>query len=1098
VPSVETVTVLITDLVGSTGLASRLGHAAADDLRREHFGALREAVQACGGREVKNTGDGLMVVFKGAADAVACGVAIQQRIERRNRHAAEQLAIRVGIAVGDATPEDDDYFGMPVVEAARLCDKAAGGEILTTRLVEMIGGREEDSFIPAGELALAGIPQPVPAYRIDWEPAAGPRPDVPLPSRLGGLPAAYVGRDNERARVVQCWRAAGRGARQALLVSGEPGIGKTRFITHAALELYRDGAIVLSGHCPEELSVPYGAWVQALSHLVEHAPDDVLGEYVEGHGGELARIVPALRRRAPAAPPPTRTDPETERYLLFSAVAGLLGRASAESPVVLLLDDLHWADRPTLALLKHTVAEAGDLPLLLLGTYRDSDLSREHPLTGVLADLRREEGVERLALQGLGAEEVHSLIEAVAGHTMGDEGAGLAREIAAETGGNPFFVGEMLRHLSESGALVQGGDGRFELVEKLDELGLPQSVREVIGRRVDRLGEDCRDVLSAAAVIGRDFDLELLARVLDKDEEALIDLLGAAVDASLLEERADRPGSFHFAHNLINHTLYDVLGRTRRSRLHRRVAESLEQLCGEHPDSRIGELARHWSAAITPIDAGKALAYSRRAAAQALAELAPDEAIGWFGQALDLLEQAPEPDPAERCELTIGLGEAQRQAGQPEFRETLLHAGRLAEELHDSDRMSRAALANNRGFASVFGTVDEERVAALECAIERDGLSNPTRCARLLSLQAMELQFDPDHRRRRALADRALALARESGDDRVLPYVLRDHFHATWAADTLAVRRLAAQEMMALAERVEDPLARVWALDRTVHAAAEQGSLTEAAGALAQLLALTQQLGQPGLRWPATYYAAGLALMAGELDEADRLMETALRFGERAGEPDTVVVYLGQVCLLRVEQGRADEIVGMLELAASENPGIPAFEAGLAATLCDIGRAEEVAPRLERAAAHRFADVPLDQVHSTALAAWARAAADIGSERAAAPLYDLIEPWRGQMVWNGTTGYGAAEMYLGMLAATLGSHERANEHFAVASELHGRERVPGWEARNLCYWARSLHAEGAADRAHEAADRALAVAREHGFGSSARHAEALLRVGAGR
>jgi tetratricopeptide (TPR) repeat protein len=238
--------------------------------------------------------------------------------------------------------------------------------------------------------------------------------------------------------------------------------------------------------------------------------------------------------------------------------------------------------------------------------------------------------------------------------------------------------------------------------------------------------------------------------------------------------------------------------------------------------------------------------------------------------------------------------------------------------------------------------------------------------------------------------------------------------------------------------------------------------------------------------------------MAGELDEADRLMETALRFGERAGEPDTVVVYLGQVCLLRVEQGRADEIVGMLELAASENPGIPAFEAGLAATLCDIGRAEEVAPRLERAAAHRFADVPLDQVHSTALAAWARAAADIGSERAAAPLYDLIEPWRGQMVWNGTTGYGAAEMYLGMLAATLGSHERANEHFAVASELHGRERVPGWEARNLCYWARSLHAEGAADRAHEAADRALAVAREHGFGSSARHAEALLRVGAGR
>ena len=296
-------------------------------------------------------------------------------------------------------------------------------------------------------------------------------------------------------------------------MSGEPGIGKTRFATHASLDFHAEGAVVLCGHCAEELAAPYGAWIQALSHLVEHAPADVLATHVERHGGELMRIAPALARRVPQAPAPAETDPETERYLLFSAVVGLLEQATIDSPVVLLLDDLHWADRPTLALLKHVLGETDGLRLLVLGTYRDTDLSRDHPLTGVLADLRREEGVERLALRGLGEHEVRSIVEAVVGHELDAIGQELAREIAEETDGNPFFVGEILRHLSESGALVQGADGRWELAHGLEELGLPQSVREVVGRRVDRLGEDCRAVLSAAAVIGRDFDLDLLACV---------------------------------------------------------------------------------------------------------------------------------------------------------------------------------------------------------------------------------------------------------------------------------------------------------------------------------------------------------------------------------------------------------------------------------------------------------------------------------------------------------------------------------------------------------------------------------------------------------
>ena len=1091
--SSETVTVVITDLVGSTGLATRLGPVAADELRREHFGMLRESVADSSGTEVKSTGDGLMIVFRGAADAVACAVSIQQRMERRNRAAEVPLTIRVGVALGDATYEDGDYFGMPVVEATRLCDAAEGGRILVSELVQRIGGRDGHVFVDMGELELRGLPQPLPAYELSWQSAGRGAAAVPVPSQLAApAPAGYVGRERERDRLRERWDSALAGPRQGLLVSGEPGIGKTRFLTQSAVELHSEGAVVLLGHCPEELQAPYGAWIQALSHYVEHAPRDLLAEHVDRHGGELSRLVPGLGRRIPGTPAPKQTDPETERYLLFSAVAGLLDAAGGDSPVVLLLDDLHWADGPTLALLKHVLGDARPSRLLLLGTYRDSDLSGAHPLTAVLADLRRTDGVERLTLRGLGEHEVVSLMEAAARHEMDATGMALAREIAEETDGNPFFVVEMLRHLLESGALVRVPEGRWELRQQPDALGLPQSVREVVGRRIERLGDDCRTVLGCAAVIGRSFDLDLLARIARIDEERLIDVLDAAVEASLL---TDQGGSFSFAHNLINHILYDDLGATRRSRLHRRAAEALEGLCGGAPGAHITELARHWTAATAPIDAQKAVSYSARAGERALDELAPDEAVRWFAQAVELLDKAPDPDPEERCDLAIALGEAQRQARRPEFRDTLLDAAGQAEQLGDPRRIARAALANSRGYASAFGAVDEERVAVLQRAIELDDGTDASRRARLLALHAMELQFAPRHEHRRALAEEALGLARTAGDAQILPYVLRDYFHAVWSADTLPARREVAAEMMELADRVDDPLARIWALDRTVHAAAESGKLTRAAEASDRLCELSGELGQPDLRWHAAYFAAGLAQMRGTLDEAERLAEAAAQLGQ-GDDPDTMVIYWGQICAVRSDQGRTEETLELLELAAAANPGIPAFQAGLAAALCDSGREAEAAPMLERAAAEGFSAVPRNQVYSTALAMWARTAAEVGSERAAAPLYELIEPWHDRFVWNGASGYGSAESYLGMLAATLGAHDRAHAHFAAASGRHERQDARVWEAQNLCYWARSRLDTGAPEEAQGMAERALELAQTDGYGLSARRAAALVDVAA--
>ena len=1091
---IKTATILFTDLVGSTSLSSSVGPVVAEELRQEHFGLLRAAIEEFGGAEVKNLGDGLMVTFASASSAVSCAVAMQQGIERRNRAANEQLAIRVGIAHGDADRAEDDWFGPPVVEAARLCAKAQGDQILLGQLAKMMAAGRDHAFASVGALELKGLPEPVETFEVPWEPVGRLPGGIPLPSRLHGVPPiAYAGRKVERERLRALWAAARGGMRQAVMISGEPGIGKTRLASHAALELHGEGATVLFGHCDEDLAAPYGAWVQALTHYVEHAPAKVLDAHVERHGGGLGRLVPALHRRVEELAEPTASDPETERYMLFSAVLDLIERAGADSPLVVLLDDLHWADKPTLALLRHIVSESASMRVLMVGTYRDSDLTRHHPLTDTLADLRAVAGVERIGLTGLDEADVAAIMAAAAGHEMDVPGLALAREIAAETAGNPFFVGEMLRHLLESGALAQRADGRWELRRELGELGLPQSVREVVGRRIERLGESARGLLRCAAVLGRDFDVELLVRIAREDEDQVLDHLEAAVEASVLIERSE-PGKFTFAHALINHTLYDEIGATRRARLHQRVAEALEEICGSDPGARIVELAHHTAAASVPVDAVKAVAYSRQAGQRALGELAPDEALRWFAQAKDVLERIPDPDSGESCELLIGLGEAQRQIGDPAFRETLLEAAGMAEAMGDADRMARAALANNRGVVSAFGVVDEERVAVLERAIELDGLSNPERCARLLSLQSVELQFDLDHKPRRALADEALALAREVGDERTLAYVLRDYWQAHWSCDTLDQRRELVAELNRLAARVDDPLVEFAAFYTGANTAMDEGDLDKAAILLDRWRKFSDRVGQPALRWLAVFQSACHALLRGEFEQAERLMDAAAEIGNEAGIPDTITVYAGQLISLRKLQGRADEVFELMEQAAEENPGIPAFRAALSSVLASQGRVDEARGILAAEVAQGFRSIPRDQIFTTTCAFYSETAVLCRLPEAAELLYELLLPARDQMIANGATGYGSCEVYLGALAAASGRHDLADEHFAAASVTQEREGVRAGEALNQAYWARSMLDRNRAHEAREHAERAEAAAAEYGYGMAGELARATLET----
>ncbi len=345
--------VLLTDLVGSTELLSRLGEDAFDGLRRAHFSALRERITRSGGDEVKTTGDGLLATFSSAADAVGCAVGMQQAVDVHSRTAGVRLAIRVGLSLGDVVFEDGDVFGTPLVEAARLVAVAEGGQILATATVRAVAGaRSSAVFADLGSLELKGLPEPVAACEVAWAPL--PVSSVPMPSLLTDIGRIYVGRDGEVERLARLWKEASAGERRLAFITGEPGVGKTRLAGELAKQVHVDGAAVLAGRCDEDLGVPYQPFVEALRHFVDHAPElsTCLGRY----GGELARLVPELAERVPGLPAPLRSDPETERYRLFDAVAAWLAAASHEQPLLLVLDDPQWAAKPTLLLLRHVVA----------------------------------------------------------------------------------------------------------------------------------------------------------------------------------------------------------------------------------------------------------------------------------------------------------------------------------------------------------------------------------------------------------------------------------------------------------------------------------------------------------------------------------------------------------------------------------------------------------------------------------------------------------------------------------------------------------------------------------------------------------------------
>ncbi len=1085
----EHITVLFTDLVGSTELQSSLAPEAADEVRHRHFSALRQAIASCGGTEVKNLGDGVMVVFPAASSALGCAVTMQQIVHRDNAGAERQLGLRVGLSSGEATKEGDDFFGDPVIEAARLCAKAGSGQILASEVVKISAGRRSShTFTPLGELELKGLPDPVETLEVAWVPLGDDVPasgSVPLPVRLSHVPGVgVIGRQDELAALNSAAKRVGSGeGRELIFLAGEPGQGKTTLVSEFARRSHETHVTVLLGRCDEDIGAPYQPFHEALTHFVTHADEAILRSHVATHGGELDRLVPALRQRLGDLPAPQSTDPDTERYLLYGAVVGLLEAAAEEFPVLLVLDDLHWADKPSLQLLRHLVARTSTLRLLIVGTHRDAELSSAHPLEEALAAFHREPaGISTVAVKGLDDTGVIAYMEAAAGHELDDAGVGLAHQLYRETDGNPFYVSEVLRHLSESGAIYQDAASDCWMVDQREQLDLPNSVRSVIGTRVSRLGEAATKVLSTAAVIGRDFDLDLLAETTGVEEDVLLDLLDEAQRAALVVELTEFPDRYSFTHALVQHTLYEDISPARRTRAHRQVGEAIERLHANEPDDFVGELARHFILATKPTDATKAITYAQRAGNAALKALAPDDAVRYLTQALELAALGNAIDEKTRIDLLISCGTAQQQAGSAEYGTTLLEACRSAQAIGDTDRLVVAALANNRGFFSSLGVVDTERVAMLEAAIEALPETDSSQRALLLARLCNELAFGPLERRLE-LGQQAKAMALRVGDDPTLVRVLTDLANPLRIPSALDESIGDAREAVRIANRMGDPYFECLAAGQAVTQAIRAGDFDLSDQQLAHFRALVDATHQPVMQWMSLFNGGQNAILHGDPMLAEELATRALGVGTASGQPDALSFYGTQLMAIRRQQGRSQELVPLIAQIAEDHPTVPTYRAVLAGASFDAGDHAAATKLVEAAAAQSF-DLPMDAAWLDGVIGYARPTIELSLAPAALQIYNLLKPYRAQICCQGLTVHEPVAMFLGGLSTVLGHFDEAESYFEQADELQNRGGMRFAEAHTKMLWGRMLRLRGGpgdTDRAQDLLTEARQASSSRGY-----------------
>ncbi|HEY0345719.1 MAG TPA: BTAD domain-containing putative transcriptional regulator [Solirubrobacteraceae bacterium] len=1089
------VTFLLTDIEGSSRLweADPDAMAAALELHDESIARL---VEHHDGRLLKDKGEGdaTLSVFQRASDAVACAAGLQGDLAIATPAAPLDLRVRMALHSGEAQERDDDYFGPVLNRAARLRALAVGGQTVVSQTTsELVRDRLPDglALVDLGLHELRGMSRPERVFELraatgDDAGGAGGRVELPLPRSLQ-IPAdaPLVGRGDELGRLRERWAQVCAGTRSAVVMGGEAGIGKTRLASELARAVHEQGALVLYGRCDEGLAVPYQPFVETLRPYARAVGLDRLRAELGDLAAELERLLPELTSLGE----PMRADPESERFALFEAVAALLESATREQCALLLVDDLHWAAHPTLLLLRHLIRSERPLNLLILGTYRETELDASHPLAQLLADLHRDASVQLVSIRGLDVDAIATLVRAAGGNGVRERSGELAQLLLSETAGNPFYVRELLAHLVESGAISRDA--------ALTELDVPERLRHVIRNRVGRLSRDAQRALRVAAVAGPRFSPALLEAVLGERAD-VIDALDEAVAAGLLTEAGH--GEHAFGHALVRQTIYSELGSARRMRLHGRLGEALEATSAAH--TRVELLAHHFAEAAAAGHADKAAGYALAASRSAIARLGYEEAVAHCERGLEALAVAAGPDDRRRCELLLTLGEACSSAGDIErARRTCMQAADLAEAIGDHRQLARAALGYcGPLFFSIGAATTEPSAGLLRRALDRLGEEDAALRAQLMGRLAAALAYAAAPDRRPELAREALALARRTADAPTLADVLATTDWTIRGPDSLHECLAMTQELAQLADEVGDVRLRTYAQQWLVDHLLELGEIDRVERQLqawerrVELLSKRHYLG-----WLLAVVRARHAHLGGRLEQAEASARDALTHGYEGQDEPVAHAFGAQMLFVRREQGRLDDVVPAVRGFADFYPHMPAWRCALAWVHAELGQADDAREVLDGLAHAGFEDLPRDGLWLGTVASLAEVVTRLGDVARAQALYDLLLPFAGRcVVLLSFICEGAVARPLGMLATVMSRYEEASAHFEAALECNSRIGSALWVAYTQHEYARMLLRRGQPgdrSRAGELLDAALATADELGLTSLAERVRPL-RLGA--
>jgi len=839
----------------------------------------------------------------------------------------------------------------------------------------------------------------------------------------------FVGRQRELEALCIALDTACAGHVRLALLAGEPGIGKTRTALQLTAEASKQDAVIAWGRCHEEAGAPpYRPWAQILATLAAAQDADELRTDLGAGGPDIAEIVPEIRIRLPDLDPPPAalSDPSETRFRLFGSITRFLFNHSRRRPLVLILDDLHWADAPTLRLLEFLTQEMTEGRLLVIGTYRDTDVSRRHQLSDTLGALIRAPHAVRLHLSGLDIGDVSQFATTTAGMTLPNW---LTSAIHSQTEGNPLFVREVVRFLQQEGHLDRSIP---TMIPKT--IRLPEGIREAIGRRLNLLSATCNDVLATAAVIGHEFRLDVLVRACrPSTEDAVLEALDEALAAHIVEETD--AGVYQFTHTLLRITLYDELRTGERRRRHNAAGEAIEIFHRHDQTPVLSNLAYHFRASGLGSAIDRAIDYATRAGQNADAALAFEDAIDSFQNALDMLDARETDDPDLRCALLLALGRSQGKVHDPAAPVTLGAAADIARSLKLHAFLADIAMAYAEVVVRYVGEIQPADDELLQEALDHLPPSELGLRIRLMgSLARLRLHYGrPDEAR--AIGSHAIAMARQQNDPATLAMALAGLCETPWQPHETEEALRDADEMAAAGARANDLEIAIRAHFRQAILLLELGDIQGVSAAVEKMAGFNTSLRQPFFDDYVNAIKARLALMRGALGEAEerirKLHNARIPLG--MNDPAAQMIFT-----LRRERSQLGTLGPAVAMFVRQTAMAAVWRPALALLYVELGDLDSARAIFDDLASDDFRSIPKDARWTTCIAYLAEVCVALDDRTRASRLFELLLPWSGRNIGVGMECLGSSDRFLGLLASVEERWTEAERHFEKALLMNDR------------------------------------------------------------